>query len=179
VTASDLEARPDRSPPPARRWSDRRLPWIALGLVVVVALAVGAGDRGGPPDAHQRISALEASVRCPSCEDLSVADSSAPAAVQLRALISSDVGAGQSDTQIRQFLVDRYGPSILLQPPTSGAIGLVWLLPLVAIAVALAALGAFFWRRGRSRPAPAPVSEADRRAVEEALAARADEGSRR
>lgn len=157
-------------------WWRGPLPWVALGVVVVAALAVGARTGGGPPDARHRIAALEASVRCPSCEDLSVADSSAPSAVELRSLIATDVHAGRSDAQIRQFLVARYGSTILLSPSTSGAIGIVWLAPLVALGLALAGLGVFFWRRRRATPVPVDVSDADRQLVEEALATRAGTG---
>ncbi len=157
------------------------LPWIALAVVVAAALVAGAGPGGGPPDGRHRIAALEASVRCPSCEDLSVADSSAPSAVEIRSLIATDVRSGRSDAQIRAFLVSRYGPSILLRPATTGAVGVVWLLPLAGLVLALGALGFFFWRRRRSSLGPGAVSDTDRRLVEEALAARAgghDPGAR-
>jgi cytochrome c-type biogenesis protein CcmH len=152
---------------------------VALGVVVVGALVVGARTGGGPPDARHRIAALESSVRCPSCEDLSVADSSAPSAVELRSLIAADVHAGRSDAQIRQFLVARYGPTILLSPSTSGAVGIVWLAPLVVLGLGLVGLGVLFWRRRRATPAHVDVSDAERQLVEEALAARSAAGGER
>ena len=64
----------------------RRFPlWTLLGVVLVVALLVGSGVFSStPPTSAQRAAAIESVIRCPSCEDLSVADSSAPTAVTVR-----------------------------------------------------------------------------------------------
>jgi cytochrome c-type biogenesis protein CcmH len=153
-------------------WRQGRLPWIALAVVVVVALVIGA-THSTPLDERHRIAALEASVKCPSCEDLSVADSSAPSAVQIRALIVSDIRSGESDGQIQQYLVSRYGPQILLRPATSGTVGLVWILPAAGLVVALGALGVVFWHRRRVGGDGDRPSDEDRQLVEEALVARA------
>jgi cytochrome c-type biogenesis protein CcmH/NrfF len=60
------------------------------------------------------------------------------------------LAAGDSNAQIEQSFVARYGSSILLVPPSSGLGALVWALPLVGVIVALGALGALFWRRQRA-----------------------------
>jgi cytochrome c-type biogenesis protein CcmH len=139
--------------------------------VVGVALGVGS-SRGGPAATPtQRASAIDALVRCPSCEGISVADSSASTAVAIRQAVAARVRAGQTDGQIDSFLVSRYGPGILLRPPGHGWTAWVWVLPPAALALALAGLGTVFWRR-RHRVA-APVSAEDRALVERALADRA------
>ena len=149
-----------------------RAPWVALVVVVGVALGVGA-NHPSAPTASQRAAAIDASLRCPSCEDISVADSSAPTAVAIRQLVATRVAAGQSDAQIDAFLVSRYGPGILLRPPVSGITAAVWIVPLVAMAVAGACLAVVFWRR--RRPESVAVAPDDRQLVARALAEQAAE----
>ena len=114
--------------------SRRHFPlWTLLGVVLVVALLVGSGVfSSSPPTAAQRATAIESVIRCPSCEDLSVAVSSAPTAVTVRATVAHLIAQGQSDQQIKDYLVARYGSAIVLDPPTSGWSALVWVLPVVA-----------------------------------------------
>lgn len=147
----------------------RRLSWWSVAVVLGVALVVGARSPSPAPTAAQRIAAIDTAVRCPSCEDVSVAQSSAPVAVAIRQAVAARVAAGQSEGQVEAWLVSRYGPGILLRPPASGGAGLVWLVPVLAIAGAVVALGVFFWRRRRL--VAVPVSEEDRRLVAEALSA--------
>jgi cytochrome c-type biogenesis protein CcmH len=142
--------------------------WVACGIVLVVALAYGSGHRTGAETTAQRAAAVDAAVRCPSCEGLSVADSTAATAVAIRASVLGRLRAGQSEAQIEQFLVSRYGPSILLRPPTSGVAALVWAIPIVAIALGVAGLAAAFWRR--RVPERVVVDDADRDIVDAALA---------
>jgi len=129
----------------------RRRVWpqlAVLGAVLVAALAVGSGLTGAPTTAS-RVAGLEGDVRCPSCEDVSVADSEAPSAVAVRHQIAQMVAAGRSDGQIESSLVARYGPTILLRPPTSGASLFVWVIPLLAGAAAATGLVVLFVRRSR------------------------------
>jgi len=140
----------------------------ACAVVVAVALVVGSGHHSGTRTPPQRAAAIDAVVRCPSCEGLSVADSSSSTAVAIRAAVLARVRAGQSDAQVEQFLVSRYGQSILLRPPASGLAGAVWVLPVVAVLGALGGVAWVLWRR--RAPAEAPVSDDDRALVAEALA---------
>jgi len=141
-------------------------------LVVVVGLAVVVGfsltGRGGSPDAARRAASLDAVLKCPSCDGISVADSSASSAAAIRQVVLARVRAGQSDEQIESYLVGLYGPSILLDPPRSGLTTVVWVAPAVAAAGGLGGLALFFWRR--RRPAAVAVTSADEALVDEALA---------
>ena len=124
---------------------------LALAAVAAVALAIGGGlFQASPPSVAARVASLEAAIRCPSCEDLSVAESSSSAAVAARHQIATMVGEGRSNAAIEQSFVARYGPTILLRPSTRGLIGLVWLIPVAAAAAALCAIGVLFWRRQRA-----------------------------
>jgi cytochrome c-type biogenesis protein CcmH len=144
------------------RWT-----WLALGVVLIVALAIGAQGRSGPMTESQRVKHIASEIRCPTCRNQSAAESDAAAAKAVRDEIDRRVKAGQSDGEIVAFMVSRYGSDILLKPEGSGVASLVWVLPIVAIVVALAAL-AFAFVRWRARPGVA-VSEEDRALVEREL----------
>jgi len=131
----------------------RPRPLLGLGILVVVlagALVVGGGlFSSTPPTNAQRAAAIDAQLRCPSCIDATVADSSASSAVAVRHEVAHLVAEGETAQQIDADLVSRYGQTILLRPPTSGLAAAVWVVPAVAGAVALGALVVVFWRRSR------------------------------
>jgi cytochrome c-type biogenesis protein CcmH len=137
------------SPTRAKRaplWAQVALPV----LVLVVALAIGAGVfASSPQTSAQRAASIEAGVRCPSCTDVSVADSDATTAIAVRHQIESMVQAGRSAAAIDQVLVSEYGQTILLVPPDTGGIPLIYIVPLVLGGGALTGVGILFWRRTR------------------------------
>jgi cytochrome c-type biogenesis protein CcmH/NrfF len=131
--------------------------WAVFLVAAVVLLAVGS-DHPPATSAGARISQLESLVKCPGCEDLSIAQSNASSSVALRTQVVGWVHDGWSNQRIEQAVVDRYGPSGLLVP-NSGARSVLYLVPLGAIGVAVVLLGIFLWRRQRSnRPAPGRAS---------------------
>lgn len=145
----------------------RRLSWTVLVVVAIVALAVGAtGDRA-PRTESERVQALAGEVRCPTCQNLSAAESTAKAAQAVRDEIRTRVRRGESNDQIRAFLVSRYTEEILLKPETKGVTGLVWVTPVLGGAIVLAGLVVTF--RRWKREALDDVSDADRARVETAL----------
>ncbi len=154
------------SGPSFRRWA----PWTVMGVVLGIALVVGARHPSPALGPSQRAAAIDAQLRCPSCEDLSVAQSSAPTAVGIRQIVAQRVAQGESDAVIEAYLVSRYGEDILLRPPASGGTGVVWVAPIVVVALCLVGLGLFFWRRRRVQGAE--VSDDDRELVAAALAER-------
>ena len=123
--------------------SRRRFPlWTLLGVVLVVALLVGSGVfPSAPPTAAQRAAAIESDIRCPSCEDLSVA-SRAPRRRSPCGPPSASCRPGlDRRPQIENYLVDRYGSTIVLDPPTSGWSALVWVLPVAGGLAAVVGAG--------------------------------------
>ncbi|MCK4177017.1 cytochrome c-type biogenesis protein CcmH [Aciditerrimonas ferrireducens] len=153
-----------------RRPAFERAAWIVLAVAVAVALVVGWHRPSGSPRA-QEIATLERDIKCPSCDDLSVAVSTAPTAIAVRHTIVRRIDEGQTPTEVEQYLISRYGTAILLDPPTSGPTLLVWVLPGLAGVVAAGALGGFLWRR--SRAAAVAVEADDEALVRAALAAMA------
>jgi cytochrome c-type biogenesis protein CcmH len=154
-----------------RLLSPTGLVWVTLAVVLAIALAFSVARSNATPTLSQRAAAIDGNLKCPSCEAISVEDSSASTAAAVRQLVLSRLREGQTDQQIYQYLESRYGPSILLRPPTTGLTAVVWVVPLVAAAAGLGGLGVFFWRR--RRPVAVVVSPQDRALVDQALVDRA------
>ena len=147
----------------------RAASWAALALVLVAALAVG-GREGAPPSDAERAERITKGVRCPTCRSQSVADSDSPAARAMREETLRRVQEGQTDEQIRDYFVARYGEEILLDPPRRGVGAVVWVLPGLAVAATIGGLALAFrrWKPRRRR-----VTDDDRALVERAIAERA------
>jgi len=124
---------------------------VAAPLVVLaVALVIGSGVlHGSPPTLAQQTAAIDAGVRCPSCTDVSVAQSNESTALAVRHEVRRLLAEGESASQIKQALVAQYGPSILLEPPDSAGFALIWIIPIVLGSGTLGAIAVLFWRRSR------------------------------
>lgn len=145
----------------------RRVLWVVLGLVAVVALAIGSRS-AGPSSDEERLWSIADGVRCPQCAGQSVADSDAPASKALRDQIRADIEAGRSDDTIRARLAaGAYGEDILLNPPRRGFAALVWVVPVAVVVVAFGGLALAF--RRWERQDPATPSRRDRELVAAAL----------
>jgi cytochrome c-type biogenesis protein CcmH len=144
-----------RTAPRVRGW----LPWITLGVVAIVVVAWVAWPSGSTSDAD-RAHALATELRCPDCESLSAADSQTQSARAIRRDLRDRIAEGQSDAEIRQVYVDRYGESILLKPEQNGLGILVWGLPVLFVVLAGAGLVIAFCRWRRAAPmAPTAADE--------------------
>lgn len=148
---------------PIRRWG----PWVAVIVVAIAALSVAAFGTRSAPTAQDRVSSISRTVKCPVCSGESVAESNAPASQEIRRQIAEQVQQGQTDDEIRSFYAAKYGQAILLTPSASGLNALVWILPIVALAVGIAALVIVF-RRWSSLPQERATEE-DRELVDSVL----------
>jgi len=135
-----------------KRWA----PWAVLAIVVAVVLVIVAWP-GGRESRAARAHDLAAELKCQECQGLSVADSSAPTSVAIRADIKRRIARGESDAEIRQAYVDRYGEQILLSPEGSGLGLIVWVLPVVVVALGAAGLW-FALSRSRREPRLHPTA---------------------
>lgn len=145
----------------------RRLNWVLLAVVLAGALAVGSRSDSGPVTEDQRVERITSVVRCPTCQGLSVAQSDAPAARAIDDEVRRRVQAGESDRQIKDYLVSRYGQDIVILPEAQGVGLLVWAPPVLGSAATVAAL-VLILRRRRVQPGR-KVSAADQALVREAL----------
>jgi cytochrome c-type biogenesis protein CcmH len=142
-----------------------------LGLAASAALAVEPGERLADPALEARARSLGGELRCLVCQNQSIDDSNADLAHDLRVLIRERITAGDTDAQVLQYMVRRYGDFILLKPPVNADTYVLWFGPFAVLA--LGALGAaLFLRRARRLPqqAPAPLSADERRKLEKLLA---------
>ena len=144
----------------------RRLTWGLLAVVLVGALAVGSQGESGPPTEDQRVERIASVVRCPTCRGLSAAQSDAPSAEAIRDEVRRRVQEGETDGEIKSYLISRYGEDILLQPRSK----LVWALPVAGVAAAVAGL-VLLLRRRRTRQG-ATASDEDEALVARAMRAR-------
>ena len=138
---------------------------IALLALAAPALAVQPDEMLQDPALEARARALSRELRCMVCQNQSIDDSDAPLARDLRLLVRDRLRAGDSDQQVIDFLVARYGDFVLLKPPFTWHTMLLWLTPLLV----LAAGGAGLLRLARARRAaahpPAPLTETEQRRI--------------
>ncbi len=117
----------------ARAWA-----LVAVAVAVVVAAALLSGGGAGGTTIEQRAHDVASQLRCPVCQNLSVADSPSGLAGEMRSDIEDQVRAGRTDREIEDFYVSRYGEWVLLEPTRSGLNALPWALPVAALAVGVA-----------------------------------------
>jgi cytochrome c-type biogenesis protein CcmH len=139
---------------------------IALGLLVcVIALAAAIASVNGSNSLEDRAQRLESSLRCPTCAGASIADSPAAIAAQMRAVVVERLGAGDSDQDVRDYFVARYGRWILLDPPLGGVDTALWVLPAVVIAAGSALVVARARQPGAAAAGARPGRRSGRRLV--------------
>jgi cytochrome c-type biogenesis protein CcmH len=113
-------------------------------------LAVQPDEMLSNPVQEARARALSRELRCMVCQNESIDDSEAPLAHDLRVLVRERIKAGDSDAQIIDFLVARYGEFVLLKPRLSWHTALLWGLPPVLLLVGGAVALVSLTRRSRA-----------------------------
>jgi cytochrome c-type biogenesis protein CcmH len=146
------------------------LPAAMMGLAAVSALAVEPGERLADPVLEARARALSGELRCLVCQNQSIDDSNADLAHDLRVLIRERLSAGDSDSQVLQFMVRRYGDFILLRPPVKPDTYLLWFGPFAVLALGAVGAALYLRRSGRAAEAPAPLSTDEQRRLRKLLA---------
>jgi cytochrome c-type biogenesis protein CcmH len=106
---------------------------IAIALLVLAAALVFAA-RPHDATADERIDQITTELRCPVCQGLSVKDSGSETARQMRDLVAQRVREGKTNAEIEAEFRASYGDWIFLSPPVSSWSGLIWLVPIVAVA---------------------------------------------
>ena len=134
----------------------KRLPlWLryaGVAAVLLVALLVGSNVLSPTPQSNaQRATALENTLKCPSCQDLSVAQSSSPSSLAVRVQVERGIAKGMSNEEIVAQLEGQYGNAVLLTPPSGGLSALLWLIPVLLVVGAGGIIVAVFASRRRSR----------------------------
>ncbi|NJM30448.1 MAG: cytochrome c-type biogenesis protein CcmH [Rhizobiales bacterium] len=104
-------------------------------LLAIPGFAVEPDEVLADPALEARARALSSEFRCLVCQNESIDESNAPLAKDLRILIRQRLTAGDSDTQVTNFLVDRYGEFVLLRPRLTPQTLLLWGLPFALLAI--------------------------------------------
>ena len=151
-------------------------------LVVLILLLLGVhGSRATEPSEMLADPALEAraraiggELRCVVCQNQSIDDSHAELAHDLRVLVRERLSAGDSDEQVIEFIVARYGDFVLLQPPFKPATYALWGAPLLFLLVG-GAIVLVYLRRRRQAPTESPLTAEERQTLDDLM--RSDAGS--
>jgi cytochrome c-type biogenesis protein CcmH len=152
--------------------------WLRLSLMILVglaslahpALATEPDEILTDPEREARARAITRELRCVVCQNQSVDDSEAPLAKDIRTIVRERIVAGDTDTQVREFVVSRYGQYVLLRPPFGVDTALIWVGPFVLFGLALI-VAAIYLRRARSAASTVPgaLSEDEERRVQALL----------
>ena len=133
----------------------RRIAAIALLIALAapgIAFAVTPNEMLKDPAQEARARHLSQELRCMVCQNQSIDDSEAPLAHDLRVLVRQRIEAGDSDKQVLDFLVARYGEFVLLNPPLSWRTAVLWGLPPAVLLLGMVAVVILVGRR-RTTPA--------------------------
>lgn len=134
-----------------------------LACVIVVAAMLGGPAHAVQPDEimadpakEARARELSRELRCMVCQNQSIDDSDAPLARDLRLLVRERIASGDSDSQVIDFLVARYGEFVLLKPRFTPHTLVLWLLPPLALLGGGIALWLYSRRRSNAAPSGDP-----------------------
>jgi len=118
-----------------------------LLLIALPALAIDPSDKLDDPEQQAMYKRITKEVRCLVCQNQTIADSTAPLAADLRREIKRMIVAGQSEDEIKDFLVERYGDFVLYKPRFQSWNMLLWIAPVLILVFGAAALVRIVRRR--------------------------------
>ena len=141
---------------------------LAVLLLAVAPLTAWCGEAvptEQDPVQEKRAVKLSEQLRCLVCQNQSIAESNAELAVDLRRQIHEQIKAGRSDNEIVDFMVQRYGDFVLYRPPWKLTTVLLWMGPLLLLAIGALVLARHL-RERRRRAAEPELTEEERRRAE-------------
>ena len=156
-----------------------RIILVLLALLIMVpaqpAQAVQPDEMLADPVLEARARELSKELRCLVCRNESIDDSNAGLARDLRLLVRERLTAGDSDAEVLNYLVERYGEFVLLKPKFSTANAALWLAGPAAFLIGLIAIAAYLRTRRPQTAAngaaanEAPLSDAEKKRLEDIL----------
>lgn len=140
---------------------------VALVLVLsATAFALEPSDRLSDPALEARAHAIASEVRCLVCQNQSIEESEADLARQLRRIVRERVAAGDSDAEVRQYLVDRYGEFVLLRPVVGWHTILLWAAAPLLLLIGVGMLVFKARARRREEPPERPITAEEKSALD-------------
>lgn len=144
---------------------ERTFGFLLAALVFVCAFPVLAAPQlKSETDAERQVREISERLRCPVCQSENLYDSKAPLANEMRTIIREKLSNGETADDIVAFFVDRYGGFVLQEPPKSGSLLLIWILPFFIMVAASLAVA---WRLRRAAAADDELEEHSETATEE------------
>ena len=139
---------------------------LAALLFPLAAGAVQPDEVLANPVLEERARTISGNLRCLVCQNQSIDDSDAELARDLRLLVRERLQAGDTDTEVYDFIVARYGEFVLLRPVFAGHTIVLWIATPLLLAGGLAALLIWSMRRRKPAPGQSDLSSAEAEALE-------------
>ncbi len=124
---------------PSRKTAASPIAFVTVFVGIFILAAACTSTETVPID-EVRSQEINKTVMCPVCPGESIDQSQHPLAIQMRGIVEEKLEDGWTGGQIREFFVERYGPSVLMEPPREGFNWLVWIVPPVGVAAGAVAL---------------------------------------
>ena len=154
-----------------------RARWFLLALLWLpfAVCAQSAQPTTDDPVANKRAVSLAEELRCLVCQNQTIADSHAELAVDLRRQIREQIAQGRSDSQIIDYMVDRYGDFVLYRPPLKATTLLLWFGPPALLVFGLAFLF-YYLKARRTRVEQQQLSASEQREAQALLGGESTDG---
>jgi cytochrome c-type biogenesis protein CcmH len=120
-------------------------------LLLILAFALLAATSAGASEQRPTQAELERELICPVCKPATLDQSDSEVARRMKAVIAERIAAGDTKSEIKDYLVAQFGEQVLAAPPRSGFNWLAWALPFAGLGVGAAAIGFAAWRWTRAR----------------------------
>ncbi len=127
---------------------------LLLGCLTTAHAAIDTYEFADKAE-RDRYRVLTEELRCPKCQNQNIADSDAPIAMDMRAEIFKKLEKGESNDEIVEFLVDRYGDFVRYNPPVNSSTAILWYGPFALLAIGFLMVGVIVVRRRRGARADA------------------------
>jgi len=141
---------------------------LVLVLLASPIWAVEPDEMLADPVLEERSQALDHEIRCVQCQSESIASSNADWARDARLMVRELVSGGNTDAEVLDFFLARYGDVVLMRPKSDGANIILWIAGPVMLLLSLG-VGGLYLRRRRQTVVQAPLSEADEARLREIL----------
>ena len=136
--------------------------WL-IAAVLFTAFGIASGKEAAPladdPELEARTMQVASELRCPVCQDETIAVSQAGVSVDLKNQIREQLRQGATEAQIKQYMVQRYGDFILYNPPVKTTTWLLWFGPFLLMLAGLIVL--YYTLNKRNKTMALPVGRSD------------------